>query len=341
MRAGTKLPRRALLCFDRNCTAHAQQAARVLRAAGVVVTEFGLHATEDAKSAAVVETIWDAALAARLDRGDCFIAIGGGIVGDLVGFAAATYLRGVRVVQIPTTLLSMVDAAIGGKTGINRTLPEGGLGKNLVGAFWQPSITIVDANTLRTLPKRELRSGLAECVKHGLIADATLFHDIARDANELVNNHEPSIDRLLPRAIVVKTAIVARDPLERGERAKLNLGHTFGHAIETIPTASGKLLHGEAVAIGLVSAAAAARAMQMLSAHEETNITNALTSCGLPRSFQGETSAAEVMRRMGFDKKAEGGSLKLILPKGIGACEIVENPPPEVVLEALRAIGIA
>lgn len=341
MHAATKLPRRVLLCFDRNCSVHAQQAVRVLRAAGVIVTEFGLLAAEDAKSAAVVETIWDAALAARLDRGDSFIAIGGGIVGDLVGFAAATYLRGVRVVQIPTTLLSMVDAAIGGKTGINRTLPEGGLGKNLVGAFWQPSITIVDANTLRTLPKRELRSGLAECIKHGLIADASLFRDIAHDASELANNHEPSMDRLLPRAIVVKTAIVARDPLERCERAKLNLGHTFGHAIETLPTDHGKLLHGEAVAIGLVAAAAAARALKMVSAEEASSIANALASCELPRTFHGETSAAEVIRRMGFDKKFEGGVMKLILPRGIGACEIVENPAHEVVLEGLRAIGIA
>ncbi len=340
MRTSAKLPRRAFLCFDRNCAVHAQHAARTLRAAGVTVTEFGLLATEEAKSAAVVESIWDGALAARLDRGDCFVALGGGIVGDLVGFAAATYMRGVRVIQIPTTLLAMVDAAIGGKTGINRTLPEGGLGKNLVGAFWQPSITIVDANTLRTLPKRELRSGLAECIKHGLIANAGLFDDICRDAKELANNNEPAIDRLLPRAIAVKTAIVARDPLERGERAKLNLGHTFGHAIETLPTANGKLLHGEAVAIGLVAAAAAAKTMGMLSEKDEASIASAIASCELPRRFTGETSAAEVIRRMGFDKKSEGGVLKLILPRGIGACEIIENPPQEVILEALRAIGI-
>ncbi|MSR40537.1 MAG: 3-dehydroquinate synthase [Phycisphaerales bacterium] len=337
---GSALPRRVLLCFDRNCTVHANQAARVLRAGGVTVTEFGLTATEDAKSASAVEAMWDAALAARLDRGDCFVALGGGLVGDLVGFAAATYLRGVRVVQIPTTLLAMVDAAIGGKTGINRTLPEGGLGKNLVGAFWQPSITIVDANTLRTLGKRELRAGLAECVKHGLIADLALFEDIRRDAEVLANNDESAIDRLLPRAISVKTAIVARDPLERGERAKLNLGHTFGHAIETIPTSTGRLLHGEAVAIGIVAAAAAAKSMQMLSADEEARIANTLENCGLPRMFTGATTANEVIRRMGFDKKNEGGKLRLILPRGLGACEIVENPPDSAVLAGLASIGI-
>jgi len=334
------LPRRALVCFDRNCAVHANHAVRELRAEGVTVSEFGLEATESAKSVRAVETIWDAALAARLDRGDCLVAIGGGIIGDLVGFAAATYLRGIRVIQVPTTLLAMVDAAIGGKTGVNRTLPDGGLGKNLVGAFWQPSITIVDANTLRTLGKRELRAGLAECVKHGLIADLELFHDIRKNADALSNGDTTAIDRLLPRAILVKTAIVARDPLERGERAKLNLGHTFGHAIETLPLSSGNLLHGEAVAIGICAAAATAKSMEMINADEQTAITNTLASCGLPQRFEGTTTVDEVLRRMGFDKKNEGGKLKLILPRGLGACEIVSEPPESAVREGLRAIGI-
>ncbi len=319
---------------------HANHAVRTLRAEGVAVSEFGLEATESAKSVRAVETIWDAALAARLDRGDCLVAIGGGIIGDLVGFAAATYLRGIRVIQVPTTLLAMVDAAIGGKTGVNRTLPDGGLGKNLVGAFWQPSITIVDANTLRTLGKRELRAGLAECVKHGLIADLELFHDIRKNADALSNDDTTAIDRLLPRAILVKTAIVARDPLERGERAKLNLGHTFGHAIETLPLSSGNLLHGEAVAIGICAAATTAKSMEMINADEQTAITNTLASCGLPQRFEGTTTVDDVLRRMGFDKKNEGGKLKLILPRGLGACEIVSEPPESAVREGLRAIGI-
>ena len=234
----------------------------------------------------------------------------------------------------------MVDAAIGGKTGVNRTLPDGGLGKNLVGAFWQPSITIVDANTLRTLGKRELRAGLAECVKHGLIADLELFHDIRKNADALSNNDTTAIDRLLPRAILVKTAIVARDPLERGERAKLNLGHTFGHAIETLPLSSGNLLHGEAVAIGICAAATTAKSMEMINADEQTAITNTLASCGLPQRFEGTTTVDDVLRRMGFDKKNEGGKLKLILPRGLGACEIVSEPPESAVREGLRAIGI-
>jgi len=320
---------------------HGALAEQAIMAAGGRVTVVALEADEREKSMRAVERVWAAALAGGAGRGALVVALGGGLVGDLAGFAAATYLRGVDLVQVPTTLLAMVDASIGGKTGVNLELPGGGLGKNLAGAFWQPKVTIADADTLSTLPMRELRAGLAECAKHAAISGEDAFAALERDAAALAAGGAAALDRLIPASAAIKARIVSRDPFERGERAHLNLGHTFGHAIETIPELG--LLHGEAVAIGMVAACSCASAAGRLDAAVADRVTALLCALGLPTALPRPVSAAEVRRRMGFDKKvdASGGArgLRLVLPRAIGAVELVSDATDAAVAAGLAAIG--
>ena len=330
--------RRVLLVVDRNVTALGARAAASLAAAHAHVSAIHLDATEAQKSLASVDAIWHAALAARLDRGGLIVAVGGGLVGDLAGFAAASYLRGIDFVQVPTTLLAMVDAAIGGKTGINLALPGGGLGKNLAGAFWQPKVTVADAEALATLPARELRAGLAECIKHAVIAGEPRFAALEADAERLCAGDAAALDRLIPTSAAVKAEIVSRDPFERGDRAKLNLGHTFGHAIETLPGLD--LLHGEAVAIGMHAACRCAVVDGLLDPATSDRIVRLISRCGLPTTLPpGRVSAEEIVRRMGFDKKAEGGKLRLVLPRAIGNVTIEHGDHAAGVAAGIAAIG--
>ena len=358
--------RRVLVVVDANVAqTHAITAVDALKAAGMLVTTVELTASETEKSMRAVETVWHAALEGRLDRGSLIVALGGGLIGDVAGFAAASYLRGIDLVQVPTTLLAMVDASIGGKTGVNLPLPGGGIGKNLAGAFWQPRLTVADADLLRTLALRELRAGLAECVKHAVIAGEDAFAQLERDAALLCNADGAALDALIPHSAAVKAAIVTQDPFERGVRAHLNLGHTFGHAIETIPSL--QLLHGEAVAIGLLAAAHCAAATwppykgQALEPNKgqalESNkgqaykgqaykgqalvgrLEQLLVALGLPTKLGMPVLSSEVLRRMGFDKKNEGGGLKLVLPRGLGDVVVTSDAPPVAVVHALACVG--
>ena len=358
--------RRVLVVVDANVAqTHAITAVDALKAAGMLVTTVELTASETEKSMRAVETVWHAALEGRLDRGSLIVALGGGLIGDVAGFAAASYLRGIDLVQVPTTLLAMVDASIGGKTGVNLPLPGGGIGKNLAGAFWQPRLTVADADLLRTLALRELRAGLAECVKHAVIAGEDAFAQLERDAALLCNADGAALDALIPHSAAVKAAIVTQDPFERGVRAHLNLGHTFGHAIETIPSL--QLLHGEAVAIGLLAAAHCAAATwppykgQALEPNKgqalEPNkgqaykgqaykgqalvgrLEQLLVALGLPTKLGMPVLSSEVLRRMGFDKKNEGGGLKLVLPRGLGDVVVTSDAPPVAVVHALACVG--
>ncbi len=345
--------RRVLVVVDANVAqTHAITAVDALKAAGMLVTTVELTASETEKSMRAVETVWHAALEGRLDRGSLIVALGGGLIGDVAGFAAASYLRGIDLVQVPTTLLAMVDASIGGKTGVNLPLPGGGIGKNLAGAFWQPRLTVADADLLRTLALRELRAGLAECVKHAVIAGEDAFAQLERDAALLCNADGAALDALIPHSAAVKAAIVTQDPFERGVRAHLNLGHTFGHAIETIPSL--QLLHGEAVAIGLLAAAHCAAATwppykgQALDDKGQAaykgqalvgRLEQLLVALGLPTKLGMPVLSSEVLRRMGFDKKNEGGGLKLVLPRGLGDVVVTSDAPPVAVVHALACVG--
>jgi len=278
-----------------------------IRSLAMSVEAIILPPGEKVKTVNTVFSLWNEFVKLKLDRGSTVIALGGGVIGDLAGFAAATYMRGIRWVGIPTTLLAMVDASLGGKTGAD--LPGG---KNLVGSFHAPSLVLADPSTLHTLPLEELRSGMAEVVKHGIIADPELF-SICGQGWERVSD---SLEMIVKRAMKVKIDIIEEDPFEKGRRAVLNLGHTFGHALEA---GSGyKIRHGEAVAIGMVMAARLSVKLGLASRNLLDSIQNSLISLGLPVEYEGQVEWEVIKQLIGMDKKRAGGKPKFVLPLRIG-----------------------
>lgn len=294
-------------------------------AAGRPAAAIVVPAGEAHKNLTTVNRIYEGLVQAGLDRHGVVVALGGGVVGDMAGFAAATFLRGVAFVQVPTTLLAMVDASVGGKVGVD--LPQG---KNLVGAFKQPALVVVDPDVLRTLPADEFRHGLAEVVKHGLIGDPDLFA-------QLEGAGPASLESLLARALRVKIAVVQRDPYEQGERAHLNLGHTFAHAFEQV---SGYTLpHGRAVAVGLVAAAELAAARGLCEPDLPRRVRGLLTRLGLPTNLPGPAPEA-VLAAMATDKKRRAGRLRFVLPQALGRVAVYDDVTEAEVLAALaRVVG--
>lgn len=266
---------------------------------------------EPHKTLTVVERIVDVLVANRFGRDCAVVALGGGVVGDTAGFAAAIYQRGVAFVQVPTTLLAQVDSAVGGKTGVNH--PGG---KNLIGAFHQPAAVITDIHTLATLPARELRAGLAEVVKYGLIRDSELFAWLEAHADDLLASEPSALARVILRSCEIKAAIVGRDEQEHGDRALLNLGHTFGHAIESA-TGYTQWLHGEAVGAGLVMAARMSQESGLLSGKDLERITTLIGRMGLPARVPG-IAPETILAHMRIDKKVQAGRIRLVLLRGIG-----------------------
>jgi len=278
------------------------------------VTTIVLPDGETYKSGQTLGTIYDALMKNRCDRSTTLIALGGGVVGDMCGYAAATYQRGIPFIQIPTTLLAQVDSSVGGKTGINHPL-----GKNMIGAFWQPKLVVADIDTLKTLPARELSAGMAEVIKYGLLGDAVFFDWLEQNMDSLRRCDPNSMAYAVERSCANKAAVVASDERETAKengRALLNLGHTFGHAIET-GLGYGKWLHGEAVAAGTIMAATLSLRLGWLSQTELTRIENLYKRAGLP--LKGPRLGAEAyLDLMGHDKKNIGGQLRLVLLKRIG-----------------------
>ena len=264
------------------------------------------------------------------DRRSVVVALGGGVVGDMAGFAAAIYMRGIRFVQVPTTLLAQVDSSVGGKTGINLAA-----GKNLVGAFHQPIAVLADTSTLATLPPRELSAGLAEVIKHGLLADAAYFDAVERDLDALRALDPTALAAAIEGSCRIKAAIVARDERESGERALLNLGHTFGHAIETL-AGYGTWLHGEAVGCGLCLAADLSKRLGLIGVAEVERIEAAVARAGLPTRIPGLGLEAAITAMRG-DKKAEAGEIRFILIERIGRA--VQRTVPDAALRATLAAG--
>lgn len=336
---------RILVVADRKTLEpHHARLRSALDAAGYATATVVLDADEALKAMPAVESIWSAALAHGLRRRDAIVALGGGLVGDVAGFAAASYLRGVAIVQCPTTLLAMVDASTGGKTGINLRLPDGSLGKNLAGAFWPPREVLVDPDTLATLPRRERSSGLAECVKHAILDGEAHLDFLERHVGAaLALDDAANLAELIERSVRVKARIVERDPHERGERALLNLGHTVAHAIETQPALG--LSHGEAVALGLVAITLAAVASDRASSSFAARVATLLQRCGLPTTTAeaGRTtvSAASILDRMGFDKKQRDKRLRFVVPEAPGRVRYDQELPESAVRVGLAAIGIA
>ncbi|HTI96770.1 MAG TPA: 3-dehydroquinate synthase [Rudaea sp.] len=278
-----------------------------------------LPAGEARKTLDSAAQIFAALAELQASRDACVIALGGGVIGDLAGFAAACWMRGIAFVQMPTTLLAMVDSSVGGKTGVD--LPQG---KNLVGAFHQPRAVIADTATLATLPDRELRAGFAEVVKYGALGDAGFFAWLERNADALLARDAGPLAEAIARCCAQKAAIVARDETERGERALLNFGHTFGHALETT-CGYGKLLHGEAVAIGMYLAARLSARSGMSTDADSVHMRDLLARFDLPTAIPAGTDPGAVLAAMRLDKKNASGRLRLILWRGVGRAEIADN----------------
>ncbi|TLM77987.1 3-dehydroquinate synthase [Microbulbifer harenosus] len=285
------------------------------------------------KTLDTLNRIFDTLLERRHDRSTTIIALGGGVVGDMSGFAAACYQRGVDFVQVPTTLLSQVDSSVGGKTGVNHPL-----GKNMIGAFYQPQLVLIDIDTLTTLPDRELSAGLAEVIKYGMICDAPFFEWLEANMDALLARDPAALTYAVERSCADKAAVVAEDERESGRRAILNFGHTFGHAIEAVQ-GYGKWLHGEAVAAGMVMAAELSRLRGWISATETERLRALLTKANLPQQSPEDMVVNDYLQAMSVDKKVQDGKLRLVLLHAIGDAQIVADTPKEQLVEALRACG--
>jgi 3-dehydroquinate synthase len=305
---------------------------RSLQQSGFDTVSHTLPAGESFKNLAQIGQIYNTLIGGKIDRQSIVIALGGGVVGDMTGFAAATVLRGVPFVQVPTTLLAMVDASVGGKTGIDHPL-----GKNLIGAFHQPIAVLVDPETLKTLPTRELRSGLAECIKHDIIRDANHFAQLESSIDRALKLDFDYLADLVAHNVEIKARVVEADPFEKGERAHLNFGHTFGHAIETISNYT--YTHGESVALGMMAAARTARDMNMLDEISVKSIRTTLDKAGLPTGGL-KVDPAAVVESMIYDKKVRAGKIRLVLPDRIGHVVIRDDVPTPMMLAAVESLRV-
>jgi 3-dehydroquinate synthase len=292
---------------------HLPAIAASLQDAGYKTDSIVIPPGEDNKNLETVSLLWKSFLEHGLDRKSTVIALGGGVIGDLAGFAASTYMRGIRWIGVPTTLLSMVDASLGGKTGFD--LPEG---KNMIGSFHPPELVLADPQVLHTLPERELISGMAEVVKHGILSDPQLFDECSRGLEWVRAN----LEEIVKRAMAVKIKVIEEDPYEKGIRATLNLGHTLGHALEL--TSRFELRHGEAIAIGMVAEASYAERIGLAEKGLSTTIANVLSRLGLPVSVPRGLPQIEILGAMGVDKKKNASKIRFALPVRIGSVELVD-----------------
>jgi 3-dehydroquinate synthase len=319
---------------------HGAALERLLRAAGHRVESYAVPAGEASKDLTVVSQLYDWMIGGAVERRDAVLALGGGVVGDLAGFVAATVLRGIALIQLPTTLLAMVDSALGGKTGVNHSL-----GKNLIGAFHQPRLVLSDTSLLATLPARELRAGWAEVIKHAVIRDAGLFQEledcrlqIADCTGDSIYNLQSTICNLVRRAANVKVDVVNVDERETGERMLLNYGHTLGHALEAL-TGYGTLLHGEAVAIGMELAAQVALRMELWGPDAVARQRALLHAYGLPTAIPAGVNPAQLLELTLRDKKVRAGRVRWVLPTAIGAAEVRDDVPEDLVRAVVVAAG--
>lgn len=329
--------RHALVVSDNNVAPlYARTLAETIRRArpDARIDSYIAPAGERAKTLGYFAETVDALATLGARRDACIYALGGGVVGDLAGFAAACWMRGIDCVQLPTTLLAMVDSSVGGKTAID--LPQG---KNLVGAFHPPRAVFADTATLRTLPERELHAGFAEVIKYGAIADAPFLDWLDENADALLAGDDQALAEAIARSCTHKAAIVERDPYERGERALLNFGHTFAHAIEAAQGYGGDgqaMNHGEAVAVGMLLAAKLSSTLGLAAAADTGNLRRLLRRFGLPTALPDDLAAEVLLAHMRLDKKAEAAGLRFVLWDGVGRARVVPGVPEEAVLAVLR-----
>jgi 3-dehydroquinate synthase len=329
--------RQAVVVTDETVARHYLAPLRdSLAEAGITHHTVVLPPGEETKDLGHFGRLAEEILACGIERGSMLVALGGGVVGDMTGFAAATLLRGIDFAQIPTTLLAQVDSSVGGKTGINTQM-----GKNLIGAFYQPRLVLADTGVLSTLPRRELLAGYAEIVKYGLIRDAEFFSWCERQGNALCALEPDPIRHAVMTSCRMKAAIVAVDEREEGERALLNFGHTFGHALETETGFSSRLLHGEAVALGMVLAFDFAARLGLVPAAEGERVRRHLAATGLPTRLAdvglSGISAERLLAHMGKDKKVRDGRIALILPRHIGDAFVMKDAPIDELRDFLSA----
>ena len=308
---------------------YSDRAVRSLARAGFKIHRLSIGDGERFKTLRTAESLLAFLIERRVERTDVIVALGGGVVGDLAGFVAATYLRGIRVIQVPTSLLAQIDSSIGGKTGVNHRL-----GKNLIGAFHQPSLVAIDPEVLGTLPARQVQAGLYEAIKYGVIADRRLFNRIARNINKLKKLDPAELEHLIARCCAIKAGVVRSDEQEAGLRKILNFGHTVGHALEAV-THYRRFLHGEAVGLGMRSASHIAERLGLLSTGDRETIETSINSVGrLPRA---NTLALDgIISAMNRDKKVQAGRATFVLPVAIGKVVVRSDVPPQVVRAALK-----
>ena len=332
--SGVKAPRKVLVVSNPDVAGpYGDTVLASLRTSGFDAELLVIDAGEDQKHLATVSQIHDAAHRFRLERGSLMVALGGGVVGDMTGFAAATWLRGIAVVQVPTTLLAMVDAAIGGKTGVNH--PGG---KNLIGAFHQPKLVLIDPETLNTLPAREFRAGMAEVIKYGVIGDPELFA-LLEDAEQLSDASTlpvQTLQTILERSAQAKADVVAADEREGGRRAILNYGHTFGHVVENL-TGYGTWLHGEAVAIGMVAVGELAVQRGDWTPEHAARQKRLIQKCGLPTVWPPLNQDA-VLNTLQGDKKVLDGKVRFVIPDSIGSVSICSDVSSDQIKGCLDAL---
>jgi 3-dehydroquinate synthase len=311
---------------------YADRVAAQIRSSGCEVIQITLPDGEQYKDWQHLNLIFDELMAHRIERSDTLVALGGGVIGDMAGFAAACYQRGMRFVQVPTTLLAQVDSSVGGKTAINHPL-----GKNMIGAFYQPSAVLIDLDMLATLPARELSAGLAEVIKYGCILDAAFFSWLEQNMNALIARDHQALTTAISRSCELKAQVVAGDEREAGQRAILNFGHTFGHAIEA-GLGYGQWLHGEAVGCGMVLAAELSRAQGGLGQAESERIRALVQRAGLPVNPP-NWPAAEYLDWISHDKKSKAGKVRYILLQGLGQTSI--TPVDDAVVSQIIEKGVA
>ncbi len=310
---------------------HGAQLAQALRKSGYTVKFFNVPQGEQSKSAACALKLIESIASYDVDRKIFIIALGGGVIGDLAGFVAAIYKRGIPYIQIPTTLLAQIDSSIGGKTAIDLKY-----GKNLVGAFYQPKAVFADTKVLTTLNARQIRNGLAEAIKYGVIKDARLFHFIEQNSKKLLNNDAAAMTYMVARCAQIKADVVSADEKEtKGIRTILNFGHTAGHAIES--AAGFRYQHGECVALGMRIAAGISVAQKLLSPSQQKRLNDIITCVGLPEQLK-HVKLSKIMELMQHDKKFVAGRNRFVLVCGIGSVKVVENVPAAMITQSIKSI---
>ncbi|MBE9236349.1 3-dehydroquinate synthase [Anabaena aphanizomenioides LEGE 00250] len=333
---GLKLGKKVLLVSNPMIFKHyGERAIASLKNAGFDVVHYNLPPGERYKTLNSIQKIYDVALEHRLERSSTMVALGGGVVGDMTGFAAATWLRGINVVQVPTSLLAMVDSSVGGKTGVNH--PQG---KNLIGAFHQPSLVLIDPEVLKTLPAAEFRAGMAEVIKYGVIWDAELFTQLeaSKHLDQLRYVKSDLINYILTHSCQAKADVVSQDEKESGLRAILNYGHTIGHAVESL-TNYRLLKHGEAVGIGMIAAGEIAVKLGLWQKADIERQNALMKKAGLPTKLPAGLDIAAIIDALQLDKKVKSGKVQFVLPTQIGAVKVTDEVPTDTIRQVLEEMA--